>query len=167
MRQRTPYLRVVLSLLLVVSSLVFAGGVALERAEERAHAEGESETPSAEQGREQEAARHEAREGTEERGEEIFGISTESPLAIAGVVLVSMLLALAVWLRPVGSWALLAAAGFGGLATVFDARELVFQAGRGNQLIMTLATLVMLMHAAVVVFALMIARARGRAAIVG
>jgi hypothetical protein len=101
---------------------------------------GESEVErAAEQG-----AAHD--ESAEER---ILGVPIESPLTVIGAVLVSILLAVAVWRRPLRA-VLIVAAVFALGAAVLDVAEIVHQTGEGSVLIAALAGLVALLHVAVV-----------------
>lgn len=69
----------------------------------------------------------------------------ESPAAIAGAVVLSLLVAAAVWWRPRREL-FLAAAVFCLAAAAFDVREVVHQAGEERAGLAALAVLVALLH---------------------
>jgi hypothetical protein len=79
------------------------------------------------------------------REERLWGIDVESPAAIAGAVVLSLLVAAAVWWRPRREL-FLAAAVFCLAAAAFDVREVVHQAGEERAGLAALAVLVALLH---------------------
>lgn len=102
----------------------------------------------------------EAEPGAREIGEQsetLFGLNLENPWIVWGFVGVSLLLAVAV-LR-FGKPALLLAILLAGAAALLDGREVIFQFGRANTLIASLALLTALTHAAAAILAFMAWRA--------
>ncbi|MCC6175277.1 MAG: hypothetical protein IT305_08255 [Chloroflexi bacterium] len=87
-----------------------------------------------------------------------LGINPESPAAIIGVVVFSVLLAIGVWLRPAAGPILVAAATFGVVTGVFDGREVVVQIGRADRLLVVLAALITALHLGVAAVAVAMMR---------
>lgn len=144
---------------LVISSLFFASAVLAERSGESR--EGPASSESSESGESQEG--NEQAEGSHAEttepgaGETLFGLNLENPLIVWGFVGVSLLLAVAV-LR-FGTPALLLTILLAGAAALLDGREVFFQFGRGNMLIVILALLTAVTHAATAILAFMAWRA--------
>lgn len=144
---------------LVISSLFFASAVLAERSGESR--EGPASSESSEAGESQEG--NEQAEGSHAEttepgaGETLFGLNLENPLIVWGFVGVSLLLAVAV-LR-FGTPALLLTILLAGAAALLDGREVFFQFGRGNMLIVILALLTAVTHAATTILAFMAWRA--------
>lgn len=83
---------------------------------------------------------------TEGSNEQVFGINTESiPLVVAAVV-VSVLLAIALWLAPGLSVLLLAVLGLAIVSAVFDIREAAHQATENRRTLEAIAIVVAAMH---------------------
>jgi hypothetical protein len=78
----------------------------------------------------------------------IFGLPIESPVVIGFVVVLSLLLAAALWFRPRALWILLVAVGFALVTGAFDVREIPFQAARANLLLVGLALAAGVLHVA-------------------
>lgn len=150
---------------LVISSLFFASAVLAERSGESREGPASSESSEAgesQEGNEQAEGSH--AETTEpgagenaKQGETLFGLNLENPLIVWGFVGVSLLLAVAV-LR-FGTPALLLTILLAGAAALLDGREVFFQFGRGNMLIVILALLTAVTHAAAAILAFMAWRA--------
>ena len=161
--------------LLVISAVIFALAIQLERSGESRETPTASEHSEAgetagapneagEAGEENEQTKGPHTEATEtgeggKQAELIFGVNLENPLLVWGFVGISILLAVAVlrFGRPALLLALLLAGG----AALLDVREVFFQFGRANVLIASLAVLVALTHAAAAILAFMAWRAPG------
>jgi hypothetical protein len=81
----------------------------------------------------------------EHGSERIFGINTESTGFVAAAVAVSLLLAIALWLRP-GLVIALAIVAFGLAAAVFDVREVLHQIDESHTNLIVIAALVAFLH---------------------
>ena len=151
--------RWLLSGLLVAAAALFVIGVASERGDE-----GHEEATETAQVAQREAAEHaegaghdESAEATaaassngarrhDESGETLLGVDVEStPLVVAAVV-VSLGLALAVWLRR-DRWLLWVTAGFAAVFALFDVAEIVRQINERRAAIAVVAIVVALFHA--------------------
>ena len=161
---------------LAISSLFFASAVLAERSGEsregpasseqseageasESSGAGESQEGNAQaEGSHAEATQPDAGEGGK-KGETLFGLNLENPWIVWGFVGVSLLLAVAV-LR-FGKPALLLTILLAGAAALLDGREVFFQFGRGNMLIVVLALITAVTHAAAAVLAFMALRAPG------
>ena len=88
----------------------------------------------------------------------ILSINPESPAAIIGVVVASVLLDLAVWFRSAAIPVLLVVAAFGLVTGAFDAREVLVQVSRADRLLVILAALITVMHLGAAVLALWMMR---------
>src|SRR5712692_2705474 len=170
MHQLTP-LRAALALLLVASAILFLVGSTIERnhhheaapAAQKAHSEsgkgsagetgkptGHSESGSAEPSG---AKPGPAEAGHTEAGAKILGVNTESlALSIVAVVL-SVLLAAAVWLPRWSRLVLLAALGFGLVFAAGDAREVVHQLDDSNSGLAAVAAILIALHVSVAMLA--------------
>jgi hypothetical protein len=144
----TGRLRAWFVVLLFMATAALAVGMSVERggethataasAESGQHAEGEA----SEQANTGEEAAEPARSGGEDR---LWGIDLESPVAIVGAVVLSLMVAAVVWWRPRRD-VLLVGVVFCLAATVFDLREVVHQAGEQSAGLAGLAVLVALLH---------------------
>jgi hypothetical protein len=147
--------RWLLSALLLTGAALFAIGVATERNSDDHHAEATSaHIESGAEGAKEEAAEQDEQAGTaaEERDEQaeeerLLRLDLESvPLVVAGVV-VSVALAVDVWLRR-DRWLLWTAGGFAAVFAVLDVAELVHQIEENRTGIAIIAAIVAIMHAA-------------------
>ena len=185
-RQETSISRkklLLIASLIVVSTVLFVIGVAMERSQEMAegpgaHQEEVSGTPESGQARESQEAREraEAREGEgghqepgsqeedsetiEEHGEEaILGINPESTGIVVAVVVGWLVLAVGLLLFgtrfPI---VLILVAVVAVAATILDVREVLGQVGRNNGGVAALAAVVTLLHAAIGILSLFIWR---------
>ena len=164
-------LRGILAALIVAATVAFFVGVAIERSNEDVHG-GSAETPHVETGEEtgDEAGEEGEPAGSESEPAEdegtILGIDPESiPVAIAAGVL-SLLLALIVWIRPAWRWpvAVTAVVMFGFL--LLDLREIVHQVNESRASVAVAATVVALLHGAAAAVAIVVF-ARGAPSIDG
>lgn len=143
-------LRGALVLLLIGSACLFFVGSTIERHNrhhEAAAAPAAESSTSGESGSEGSKPAEKHVEGNHgEAGAKILGINTESlALSIVAVVL-SLLLAVAIWL---GLWVrlvLLAAAAFGLVFAAGDARELVHQINESNSGLASVAAVLIVLH---------------------
>jgi hypothetical protein len=93
-----------------------------------------------------------------ERGSErVFGIDTESSSLVASAVAVSLVLAIALWLRA-GVLVPLGIVGFAVAAAVFDVREVFHQIDESRTNLAVIAALVALLHTAAAACAVALAR---------
>jgi hypothetical protein len=179
----TGRLRVVVTVLLVVSAGLFAIGVAIERdSSHGAHGEthaavgrggllvaadehtGESPAQREAERQHREAPAHAkpagesaAHQASERRGERVFGIDIESTGLVIAAVAVSLSLAVALWLT--GSVVVpLALAGFALAAAIFDVREVFHQIDESRTNLTLIAAIVAALHLALVAGALVLAR---------
>jgi hypothetical protein len=161
MRTHFTRLRAALVLLLVGTGLLFAIGSTIERHHHHAEhhpATATSSTESStsgESGGESgsgESAKHvDASHG--EAGATILGINTESVALTVVAVVVSLLLALAVWLGRWPRLTLLGVAGFGLVFAAGDGRELVHQLGESHGGLGAIAAILIGLHLAVTALA--------------
>lgn len=94
----------------------------------------------------------------ETSNEQVFGINTESiPLVVAAVA-VSILLAIALWLRRDLALVLLAVLGLGIVFAVFDVREAAHQASENRGALEAIAIVVALLHLAAAALAAVVLR---------
>lgn len=156
-----------LSVLIVAATVTFAVGVSIERSQESGetgaeanHVEGGSPGGETGEAAPVEGAAAEATSGeTHTDSESLLGIDPESvPLLIVAVV-VSLCLAVAVWLRPDLESVLIVIAVAMLAFAALDLREFIHQldASRGGLAI--LAALIALLHAAAAVLAVRLLRA--------
>jgi len=156
-------LRLTVVFALLASATLFAIGAAIERHHERterqaAHTDG-SAAGGAERGGEHagetqtlangERGTHQEtkpeRQG-EQHNERIFGVNPDAAPLVVGAVLVSLLLAVAVWIRPSALVVLAAVVALGVGAAVFDIREAVHQADVSRTDVMVIAIFVAALH---------------------
>lgn len=157
MRVRTP-----LVALIIAATALFTVGIAIERSAAAPHVETTAE--SAESGEERSGEAGEAGEGGEAHVEEgseaddeegtLLGIDLESTPLVVLAVLLSLGLALAVWLSSGSSALLVLTAAAMGLFAALDVRELIHQLGESAGILVPLAALVALLHAAAALVAL-------------
>jgi hypothetical protein len=162
----TP-MRALLVVLLVGSAILFLIGSTIERNQRHhettpvAHAEGSGE----EGGDETESEGVKSRETHVEKahgeaGAKLLGVNTESlALGIVAVV-VSFLLAIAVWLRLWPRRVLLAVVGFGLVFAAGDAREVFHQLDESNNGLAAVASILIALHLAIAVIAALLLRPR-------
>lgn len=160
-----------LALLLTLSTLAFGVGVVLERSHETPYLEAsvsQAETTHTE-GEHQEALSeksHEALEGEETHAGEkhsegtpgdthaeasILGINPESPWAIGGAILASLVLAVLVW-RMKATWLTVTVVLFGTAFAVLDFREVLVQL-QNPSVVLGFAGLAFILHLAVAMVA--------------
>ena len=147
-------LRTSISVLLIVSAVLFAIGATVER--NQRHNEGNDEAAaSTEVAHGDEVA---ARPGTDQAGSEtILGVDPEST-SLTVVALVAALL-LGVGCRLTRSRRLAAAiVGFGLFFAAADGRELAHQVNESNAGIAVIAAVLLLLHAAIAVLAVILVR---------
>jgi hypothetical protein len=168
MRTHLTRLRTALVLLLVGSAVLFLVGSTIERnnrhhesvAAKPAELSGESESETSHEGAKSAEKRVES--GSSERSAKILGVDTESlALSIVAVVL-SLLLAAAIWLDKWPRLALLAVLSFGLVFAAGDARELVHQADESNGGLAAIAAILIALHLAMAVLALVLLRPRSQ-----
>ena len=114
-----------LVIVLLLSAVVFAGGVALE---------------------------HRAEPGSSET---VLGINPESPGLVAAAILLSVLLALAISLRP-GSLILTVAGAFGVIFAFLDSLEILHQFQERRPSIAAIAVVAALFHLAITTLAVVL-----------
>lgn len=150
----------IIAFLLVVSAIVFAVGVAIERSQGHTEATSTGASSTAPEGSaEGEAAEHggtTATATTTEAGntdsETLFGVNTESIPLVIFAVLVSLALAVAVVLSPKpGVLAIIFVTALAAVA--FDVREAIHQADESRQTVMAFAIAAAALHAAAAAFA--------------
>jgi hypothetical protein len=126
---------------------------------------GESAEPAEPEGGESahgEESKGEAEHAEKHGGEKLLGLDPEATGLVVAAVIVSLLLALAVWLRPGQRAVLLLVAAAMLLFGALDVREAVHQADESNTGLVLLASAIAVLHlgaAAVAVYSL---EARGR-----
>lgn len=151
MTRKGSRLRAALVLLLLVSAALFAVGTTVERhqhtegapaaSETTGHTEGSSEVHPSE-------SHPGAGETVSTSSEDVFGINPESQwIIILGVVL-SVLLAVAVWflVRPIVFAFVI---GFGLLFTALDLREMVHQVNEARTSLVIVSLILALLHLAI------------------
>lgn len=154
-----------IAILLVVSTAVFAAGTLGERASRTGHEAqrggaavseshaGETAGATSREASESEAPGADAdaaarREASEQHGEAVLGIDLESPGLVALAVLVSLALA-ALALRGPAPWLLAAIIAFMVVFVALDAREVAHQAQDSRTGLALIAALALLLHLAV------------------
>ena len=142
------------AVLLVVGAVLFGVGSFVERSTHAAES-GSAAEPTHQEGAEGEPGHQEGEEGEggDEGGEgteavvaigNVFGIDAESPLAVGGLIVASLALAAAVWLRPTRLlFAVIAVFSLG--LVIFDALEVQFQLGEAIA-VAVIAAMVALIH---------------------
>ncbi len=167
MRTHLTRLRGALVLLLVGSACLFAVGSTIER-HQRHHesnaakaaevSKGESGGESGSESGNGEPVQH-VEKSHGEAGATILGVNTESVALTVVAVILSLLLAAAIWLVR-SQLVLLAVAGFGLVFAAGDIRELVHQLNESHAGIAAIAAVLIVLHLAVAaVAALLVARA--------
>lgn len=162
MRTHLPLLRGALVLLLVATGCLFAVGSTIER-HHRHHesaaaksSEANGGTTTGESGGEtgSESSKPVTAEHTAspEAGARILGVNTESLALSIIAVVASLLLAAAVWLRPV-RLVLVVVAVFGLLFAAGDGRELAHQLNDSNSGLAAVAALLLVLHLAIAALA--------------
>ncbi len=155
-------LRGILALLLVTTAVLFAIGTTIERSQRHTHAEAapventagttegsasKTETGGETNGEKQGTAV--AAVGTAETHvestEKLFGIDTESVPATVAAVVLSLLLAAAVWWRRERGW-LWAALVFGTVFAVGDLREVIHQLNESRTGVAIIASILIVTH---------------------
>lgn len=135
-------LRWLIAGLVILSTILFVAGIAIERG-------GETHTDAVPHEESSEAESHPEAEAASEN---ILGVNPEEPWVVTTVALGWVLL-LGIALR-FGGWALAGLALAAGIAAIFDAREVIHQVGQSNGLVATLAAIVTAAHIAVSLLAL-------------
>ncbi len=166
MRTQLTRLRAALVLLLVGSGLLFAIGSTIERGQHQheqpaatagnaesgeSSAEGESSEPGGES--DAEGGSGQLERSHREAGVEILGVDTESVALTIAAVVASLLLAVAVWLRPWPRSVMLLVAGFGLVFAAADGRELVHQLDEPDAGIAAIAAVLVGLHVTVAALA--------------
>ncbi len=148
----------IIAFLLVVSAIVFAVGVAIERSQGHTEATSTGASPTAAEGSaEREAAEHGATTATtteagQSDSEDLLGVNTESIPLVVVAVLVSLALAVAVLLSPKpGVLALIFVIALAAVA--FDVREAIHQTDESRQTVMAFAIAAAALHAAAMAIA--------------
>jgi hypothetical protein len=137
--------RWLLSALLLAATVLFAIGVAAERAQGDHHDEGVAHVEGgSEQAEQQEPAATES--GGHGEGSTL-GIDRESPAIVVPAVVVSLLLAALVWFRR-DPWLLWTVVAVALLFAVFDIAEVVHQLNENRNGLALLAAIVALLHLA-------------------
>jgi len=160
-------LRKLLVGLIVVATVVFGIAVAFERSDADVHAT--STEPHTEEGGGEETHTDESGEGgeegvTSESSESatdegtILGVNPEATPIVVLVVLASLALAAAIWLRPGWRWLLLVAAVGMLIFAVLDVREATHQFNEANTGLGISALFVAGLHAAAGLIALLLLR---------
>ncbi len=175
MRMYLTRLRAALVLLLVGSGVLFAIGSTVERHQHHAEAHpaaakttGESSTSgeTGSEGSSTESAKH-VEKGHGEAGARILGVNTESVALTVVAVVLSLLLALVVWLGRWSRLALFCVAGFGLVFAAGDGRELVHQLDESHAGLAAVAAILIGLHLAVSVLAAALFPRRGDAGKLG
>lgn len=140
-------LRALLIALLTASAALFAVGVAIERSQPTHSAAREAtEAPAS-----QSAV-------TEVTSERVFGINPESIGLVIAAVLVSLLLALALWRLPTARPLLLLVALIALVFGIFDIREAIHQVSESRTNLTVVAAIVAALHLAATAVAFALAR---------
>jgi len=146
--RRRPWVAAFVTLLLM-SAAAFAVGATVERAQvqKESTTQGQHTESAATDGDGGEAAPEAPTEtaGGATENEALFGVDPESTTTLVGALLASVLLAGAVWWRPVRPLLLLGAAFCLG-AAVLDSREISHQMTENRTGIAALAALVLIVH---------------------
>jgi hypothetical protein len=157
-------LRKVLVSLIVLSTVVFAVGVILERSSGERAAEGSgTEAPAHQEGEGGEggevvAPASEGSSGEPNGGESVAGIDPESTPLVAFAIVASLLLAAGCWFRPDWRWLLVVSAFAMAAFAVLDLRELIHQVDESNTGLAVLAGAVAVLHVAAAVTAVVLRR---------
>ena len=157
--------RTAVALLAIASTVAFVAGVAIEDSETGEGAEEAAEAPAAAggetaaegEGQEEGESEGRAEESNEEReaaerSEDLFGVNPESTWTVAAAVLLSLLVAGAVW-RWGTPFTLVGAIAFGVVFAALDVREAVNQADESRGWLVGLALVVAALHAGVALVA--------------
>jgi hypothetical protein len=139
-----------LSVLLVIATVLFAVGVATERADGDDHDEDVSSATHVEAGegeQQDEGAESADTESGEHDEETTFGIDRERPAIVVPAVILSLALAVLVWFRR-DMWLLWTVVVFALLFTAFDVAEVVHQLSEDRGGLALLAAIVALLHLA-------------------
>jgi len=175
MRTHLTRPRVALVLLLIGSGLLFAIGSTIERHQRHAEQPSTAATSSTESGTSGESgsesgsgesAKH-VEKGHGEAGARILGVNTESVALTVVAVVLSLLLALVVWLGRWSRLALFCVAGFGLVFAAGDGRELVHQLDESHAGLAAVAAILIGLHLAVSVLAAALFPRRGDAGKLG
>ena len=165
MRTHLSLLQGALILLLIATGILFVVGSTIERQDrgDESHAgqgvevgTGESEGESHAEGSEPSGAE----QASEETGVRILGVDTESLAATILALVASLVLAAAVWLRPV-KLVFLAVVVFALLFAAGDGRELSHQLDESNSGIATIAAVLLALHVAIAALAAVAGTRRG------
>jgi hypothetical protein len=143
-------LRRVLAAMIVGATILFAIGAALERSSGDSHPQGVEEDHVEEPvGELHEGGAAETSDGEQTGSDEgtFVGIDPESVPVVISAIVVSLVLATAIWFRLTPGWALIVAASSMLVFAVFDVREALHQFDESNQGIAVVALLVALLHA--------------------
>jgi hypothetical protein len=158
MRPSSRRLHRVIAILLVIAAGLFVVGVSAERDEDTHHDEPGAE--AVEHNEASEMAEGAGAEGSDEGasaaaeaernegGERVLGVDLESPVLVAGAVVVSLLLAGFVWRRP-DRRLLIAIAAFTAGFAVFDIAEFTHQLDEDRTGLAVLAAILALLHAGI------------------
>lgn len=141
-------LRWLIAGLVILSTILFVAGIAIERGNE-------THTDAATHEESSEAESHPEMETAEEAewaSENILGVNSEEPWVVT-IVALGWVLLLGIALR-FGGWTLAALALVAAIAAIFDAREVIHQVGQSHWLVATLAATVTVAHGAVSLLAL-------------
>jgi hypothetical protein len=146
MRAHLTLLRGALVLLLVATGCLFAVGSTIERNHRHHESVAATSTEAGgETGSDSSAPKPAEHAASAEAGAHILGIDTESVgLSVVAVVL-SLLLAAAVWIRPVTA-VLACVTVFGLVFAAGDGRELAHQLGDANDGLAAVAALLLVLH---------------------
>ncbi|MFN2595412.1 MAG: hypothetical protein ABR579_11050 [Actinomycetota bacterium] len=168
MMREVGRLRAALVLLLIVSAALFATGAAVERHQRAQGTAGASETAGTTEGSSETGGEtnpsepHQtAGEVPGESSEDLFGINPEATWIVVLGVAISVLLALAAWLReqPI---VLVIALGLGLLLAALDLREMVHQIDESRASLVSISLVLALLHLAVASIAIVLLRQRAR-----
>jgi hypothetical protein len=157
MRPSSRRLHRVIAILLVIAAGLFVVGVSAERDEDTHHDEPGAEAVEHNEASEMaEGAGAESDKGASaaaeaernEGGERVLGVDLESPVLVAGAVVVSLLLAGFVWRRP-DRRLLIAIAAFTAGFAVLDIAEFTHQLDEDRTGLAVLAAILALLHAGI------------------
>jgi hypothetical protein len=165
-RQRKSRLPAVLSLLLLLAAALFTLGISIEHSTKSSRTNattattaisgtGESTEGQAAHGENSELAAGEHAAGhveTTAENERILGIRTDTAAAVTGMLIASVLTAVAVWRRP-RRITLAGAGAFAAAATVFDIAEVLHQNTEGRTNVQLVAAIVAAAHLTAVAIA--------------
>jgi hypothetical protein len=119
------------AILLIVTAVLFTLGVSAE--------------PGGEQHEAQPVAEHVETTHEDSHRERVLGVDVESTLTVTGAVVLSVVLAVALWLSR-RRWLAAVAAGFAVLFAAFDGGELVHQIGERRTGLVVLAAVLVAGH---------------------